>query len=252
MTKPYQAPIVKKAFDILKAISRSREGLSISDLSKKLDIGKSTVHGIMAALEAQGAIIRDPVSKRFSSGPTLIELGRLTHERIDLKKIARPFLEELMETCEESVFLGIRNGDHATVIDIVESKKDFKITSPIGTSIPILAGAIGKVFLSQLPRSEATAFLEDKSLPRFTTNSITSKTTYLRELQRVRQNGYALDDEEYISGVRAVASPVGGFSEGLAAIWVVGFKAGLRSEKIDQLISLTCDASQKISRKLLK
>lgn len=252
MAKKYQAPIVRKAFQILKAISKTKSGLKISEISSKLDISKSTVHGIMAALEEQGAIVRDPVSKRFETGPTLIELGRVTHERIDLKKLARPILVELMETCEESVFLGIQNDDHVTVIDIVESKKDFKITSPVGTSIPLLAGAIGKVFLSQLPEQEAGEYLKSVDLPRYTSRSLSSLDDYLQELQKVRENGYATDDEEYISGVRAVAAPITGYQDTMAAIWVVGFKPGLGTQKMELLIRQTCDASMKISRQLIR
>jgi len=121
MIKKYQAPIVKKAFLILDAVSKSSQGLRISEISSLLDISKSTVHGITAALEDTGAIIRDSVSKRYLIGVTLLELGKAAYERIDFKKIARPVMEELMEQCEESVFLGIRRGDSVTVIDIVES-----------------------------------------------------------------------------------------------------------------------------------
>lgn len=252
MTRKYQAPIVKKAFDILRAIARSRNGMRISDISGELAIGKSTVHGILSALEDQGAVVRDSTSRRFKTGPTLIELARQTRERIDLKKVARPFLEHLMEACEESVFLGLRNGDHVTVIDIVESRKDFKITSPVGTAIPLMAGAIGKVFLSALPWKEAEAYLESVDLPRYTPQSLSSAEAYLTELKTVRENGYATDDEEYLSGVRAVAAPITGYPDAMAAIWVVGFKPGLGSGKMDLLIRQTCDTAVKISRELLK
>ena len=97
MTKKYQAPIVKKAFLILDVISKSSQGLKISEISSRLDISKSTVHGITAALEDLGAILRNPVSKKYSTGITLMELGKAAYERLDFKNIARPFMEELME-----------------------------------------------------------------------------------------------------------------------------------------------------------
>lgn len=250
MTKRYQAPIVKKAFDILRAISRSREGLRISDISADLDISKSTVHGIAAALEEQGAIIRNPETKRYTTGLTLMELGKAAYERVDIIRTARPVMEQLMETCGESVFLGLRNGHRVTVIDIVESRKDFKISSPIGTALPLLAGAVGKAFLSAMPEKEVAAFLKTHPLPRFTSRTIVDPTVYLAELASVKTRGYALDDEEYLTGVRAVAvclSPRGGY---LPALWLVGFKAGMSDDQMPAIIDRTLDAARRINRAL--
>ncbi|MGD9071450.1 MAG: helix-turn-helix domain-containing protein, partial [Desulfobacterales bacterium] len=133
MAENYKAPIVKKTFKVLRLIARTPNGLTLSDLARELGIGKSTVHGIISALEEEGAIIRDPRTKKFALGVTLFELGRSAHARIDLKDAARPFMEELMAHIRESVFLGVRNLDHVTIIDIVESTHNLKITSPVGT-----------------------------------------------------------------------------------------------------------------------
>src|SRR3989339_93174 len=159
MVKKYQAPIIKKAFVILDVISKSTQGLRISEISSRLDISKSTVHGITAALEDVGALLRDSVSKRYTIGLTLMTLGKAAYERIDFKNIARPIMEDLMEQCQESVFLGVRNGESVTVIDIIESRKDFKITSPIGTTLPLMAGAVGKLFLSQMDSHDIEKYL---------------------------------------------------------------------------------------------
>lgn len=250
MTKKYQAPIVKKAFIILKAISQSSQGLRISEISSTLDISKSTVHGITAALEDQGAINRDSVSKRYTIGITLMELGKAAYEKIDFKKAARPIMEELMEQCQESVFLGVRNGDRVTVIDIVESRKDFKITSPIGTAIPLSAGATGKLFLSMMEPKDLQKYLDSNQLVRFTPDTITEPKQYAAELEKVRKAGFSTDDEEYISGVRAVAAPIKQYGGYIPAIWVVGFKASMTQEKIPAIIKQTIDAADRINKKL--
>lgn len=250
MTKRYQAPIVKKAFDILTAISRSRKGLRISDISSRLDISKSTVHGITAALEEQGAIARDPSSKRYTIGLTLMELGKAAYERVDIIQTARPIMENLMEQCNESVFLGIRNQDHVTVIDIVESRKDFKISSPIGTALPLLAGAVGKAFLSFMPANDAADYLKANPIRRFTAQTITEPADYLKELAAVKSRGYALDDEEYLVGVRAVAVCLSPFSGRLPALWVVGFKAGMSDDQMPHIIDRTVDAARRINQAL--
>ncbi len=248
MTKRYQAPIVKKAFDILKAISQSEKGLRISDISTDLDISKSTVHGITAALEEQGAITRHPDSKRYTIGLTLMELGKAAYERVDIVKSARPAMENLMEQCGESVFLGIRNAHHVTVIDIVESRKDFKISSPIGTALPLLAGAVGKAFLSAMPAPEAAAYLKTHPLRRFTSQTIVDPAIYLEELKAVKKRGYALDDEEYIAGVRAVAVCLSPRAGHLPALWVVGFKAEMSDDLMPRIIDQTLAAALQINQ----
>ncbi len=250
MAKKYQAPIVKKAFMILNAVSKSSIGLRISEISSQLDISKSTVHGITAALEDQGAIVRDSISKRYSIGLTLMELGKAAYERIDFKNIARPFMEDLMEQCKESVFLGVRNGNSVTVIDIVESRKDFKITSPIGTALPLMAGATGKLFIAQMDKKDRDKYLHANPLVRYTPNTIVDLKQYEEELIKVKETGIATDDEEYISGVRAVVAPIKQYGAYTPAIWVVGFKASMSDKKIPAIIEQTKTAADIISKNL--
>ncbi|MCG8566737.1 MAG: IclR family transcriptional regulator [Desulfobacterales bacterium] len=251
MVKKYQAPIVQKAFQILRVVSRSETGMGISEISSRLDIGKSTVHGITAALEQQGALARDPKSKRYTVGLTLLELGRSVNQRVDIQRIARPAMETLLHQCRETVFLGLRNGNHVTIIDRVESPKDFKISSPIGTALPLLAGAVGKAFLSTLPRDEVRRLLTQAPLPRYTPATITDPAAYEKGLETIRSQGYALDDEEYIAGVCAVAVPLAACGPYTPALWVVGFKAGMDDKKLNRLVTHTLEAAGTINRALV-
>lgn len=248
--KKYSAPSVKKAFAILSAISSSREGLGVSGLAKNLQMAKSTVHGMTSALEELGAVMRDPLTKKYKLGFTLLEIGRSAYSQIDLRSSARPVMEELMDKTQTSIFLGILNWDHVTVLDIVESNQDLKITAPIGTTMPMLAGAVGKVFLASMEEEQAMKFVKSKGLPRFTNNSIVEKERYFKELRQVRKNGFAVDDEEYILGVRAVASPLIGLGQLKSAIWTVGFKASLDEVKMKTLTGETHKAAKTISRRI--
>jgi IclR family KDG regulon transcriptional repressor len=248
--KKYGAPSVKKAFAILSAISSSQEGLGVSELAKVLKMAKSTVHGMTSALEELGAVMRDPLTKKYKLGFALLEIGRSAYSRIDLKTSARPIMEELMEKTQTSVFLGVLNLDHVTVLDIVESNQDLKITAPVGSTIPLFAGAVGKVFLASMEAEQAAKIVKSNGLPRFTTNSIADTKLYLQELNWVREKGYAVDDEEYILGVRAAAAPLQGLGQLRAAIWAVGFKAGLDEKKMKTLSRETQKAAKTISRRI--
>jgi IclR family KDG regulon transcriptional repressor len=246
----YKAPTVTKAFQILRMICRTNGGMTLSELSKGLGIGKSSVLGIAVALEELGAVTRAADTRRYRLGPTLFELGRAAFSRIDVKDVARPFMEELMRKTRESVFLGVRNHDHVTILETVESVQDLKITSPVGTMIPLLAGAIGKVFLSVVDDREAAALLKERGLPRYTENSIVDPALYLEQVSDAGRNAYAIDDEEYISGVRAVAAPIRNADQLLAAIWVVGFKPSLNDAKMNAVIGDIRETAAAISSRI--
>ena len=142
------------------------------------------------------------------------------------------------------------NWDHVTILDIVESNQDLKITAPVGTTIPLLAGAVGKVFLAAMDDRQARKLVDSNGLPRFTDNSITDTNMYFKELKQVSEQGFAVDDEEYILGVRAVASPLMGLGQLRSAIWIVGFKASLDDEKMKTLTGETHHAAREISRRM--
>jgi DNA-binding IclR family transcriptional regulator len=161
-------------------------------------------------------------------------------------------MEDLMEQCEESVFLGVRNGESVTVIDIIESRKDFKISSPIGTTLPLMAGAVGKLFLSQMESHDIEKYLRANPLVRYTANTIIDSDQYAKELEKVRQSGIATDDEEYISGVRAVAASIKKYGAHIPALWVVGFKASMSDKKMPAIIEQTRSAVEKINKKLAR
>ena len=248
--KKYGAPSVKKAFAILSAISSSKDGMGVSDLAKKLKMAKSTVHGMSSALEELGAVMRNPLTKKYKLGFTLLEIGRSAYSQIDLQTSARPVTEELMKKTQTSVFLGIQNWGQVTIMDIVESRQGLNITAPLGSTIPLFAGAVGKVFLASMSEDQAKKIVKLKGLPRFTDNSIVDTDLYFSELRQVREKGYAVDDEEYIPGVRAVASPLMGLGQLRSAIWAVGFKASLDEKKMQTLTAETQKAAKTISRRI--
>jgi IclR family KDG regulon transcriptional repressor len=245
----YQAPSVKKAFQILDLVARRDKSLTISDLSRELGISKSTVHGIAQVLEGMGAVVRDDKTRRYSLGITLFELARTVYARIDLKDIARPIMEGLMRSTRQTVFLGIRSGDHVSIIDIVESTQDLKITAHIGARLPLLVGATGKVFIASMEEREAAELIRAVKLRQDTEKSITDPDQYLEEVRRARACGYALDDEEYMQGVRAVAASIHVPGRQMSAIWVVGFSQSMRIERMVAMAMETKSAADAISQK---
>ena len=246
----YQAPIVAKAFRILELVAKKDKLMTISDLSRELGINKSTVHGIAHALEKVGAVVRDKKTKQYALGMTLFELAKAGYARIDLKDIARPIMEDLMKSTQQSVFLGIRSGDHVSIIDIVEATQDLKITSPIGTRVPLLAGAIGKALLALMEESQAVSLVRTLGLRRYTEKSITDPALYMKEIGEARASGFGLDNEEYIQGVRAVAAIIQNSGLQTSAVWVVGFTPSMNADKLPTIALETKRAAESISLKI--
>ncbi len=246
----YSAPSVKKAFKILSAISNASSGLGISDLSKQLKIGKSTVHGITSALEELGVLVRDPLYKRYAVGYSLMELCRTAYSRVGLRDLARKPMEKLMEKVGETVFLGVLNGDHITIVDMVESRNEMKITSPPGTRLPIFAGAAGRILLSQIEMEKAKVIIQKEGLVRYTLKTVIDHRQCLREIEKAGEQGYAVDDEEYIPGVRAVAAPLPFASSPPAALWVVGFTSTMNDHKMKVVIREIREAVQNVKESL--
>ena len=246
----YSAPSVKKAFKILHTIADSSTGLGVSELAKKLKIGKSTVHGITLALEEVGVLARDPVHKKYNVGYTLLELGRKAYSKIELWDVARTPMEALMEAVGETVFLGTLNGDHVTILNVVESHNELKITSPPGTRMPLLAGASGRVFLAQLEEKKAREVVQKKGLSRYTSKTVTDTKRFLKEVEETRKRGYAIDHEEYLLGVTAVAAPIPTTSLPPAAIWVVMFTPSSYDQKLEKVALEIQKAAQEVSRLL--
>jgi IclR family transcriptional regulator, KDG regulon repressor len=246
----YEAPSVKKAFQILDLVAKRDNRLTISDLSRELGISKSTVHGITQTLEGIGAIARNDETRCYTLGMTLLELAHTVYIRIDLKDVARPILEDLMRSTRQNVFLGIRSGDRVSIVDIIESTQDLKITAHIGARLPLLVGATGKVFMASLPENEAAQLIRTAGLRRDTERSLADPDTYIEEIRKVRKSGYALDDGEYLQGVRAVAAPIHAPGRPIAAVWVVGFSQSMKTEKMTAIAVETKEAAEAISRRL--
>ena len=250
MADQYQAPSVKKAFQILHLISEANRGLGISELAKCLGMSKGTVHGITSALEEVVAIIRDPVTKKYRIGYTIVELGKKGLSRIPLREMARRHMERLVEETGETVFLGIRKDDYILILDVVESNKDLKITSPSGTKIPLSAGASGKLFLAYMEERNALKYFKTGGLKKYTENTIIDLETYLQEIRKVRKQGFATDREEYLQGVKAVAALIKTEDPILAAIWVVGFSSSLTDKRMNHIIERAIAATDAIAKDL--
>ena len=202
-----RVPALDKCFKILDLAARSNNGIGISEAAKTLGYNKSTVFNIVHTLASLG-ILANGNNAKFVLGPRLYVLGKLASQNFSLVDVAHPWLEKVTAQTKLSSFLGVRSGDRVTIIDKVDSPIEIKVSSEVGMRIPLLAGATGKVFLAQMPDDKVVELLGRKELKAYTSRSCTDPVKYLQTVREVRRQGFALDDEEYIEGIRAIAVPL--------------------------------------------
>ena len=177
-------------------------------------------------------------------------LGKSAEKSSELIRSLHPYLEEISRTTNLSTFLGIRSGLKAIIVDKSDSCIDLKVSSEIGTQIPLVAGAHGKAFLSMLSEENNKEILGSIELKPFTPFSCLDKTMYLEMIKEVWEKGFATDKEEYIEGLRAMAIPLYINRERLQiAIWIVGLKSQLKEEHINSYSKLLREIAQRIQSK---
>jgi IclR family KDG regulon transcriptional repressor len=160
-------------------------------------------------------------------------------------------LEEINQKTKLSSYLGIRSDAWAVIIDKVDTAFEIKIYSEIGMRLPLLAGAAGKALLAQLSEAELDDLLSENKLKKHTPNACTNKNTYKKSIKKVRDEGVAVDREEYIEGIRAIAVPLYINRNGIqAAIWAVGLKRQIKEELIAKYSRYLVQITHEIEAKL--
>ena len=223
-------PAIEKCFAILQLFAKSKQTLGISEISKQLELNKSTVFNIIYTLKNLEILEQYPDGK-FHFGTLLYLLGNSNGKKSELIQTVHPYLEKINLETKLSAFLGIRSDLRAVILDKVDTAHDIKISAEIGMRLPLLAGAGGKALMSQLSDPEIDQILSANSLRKFTAKTCTDKKVFKNDVLNIRKEGIAFDDEEYIDGVVGFAAPLGTNRSDLqAAIWIVGFKQQVRKE----------------------
>ncbi len=242
----YKAPAVHKAFQLLRSVARSQKSLGIVELAKHLGYSKSTTHGLVHALLREGALTQGTGAHKLYLGPAIAELLFSDWHQEKVNELAQPILNDIRDSISETVILGVRIRNRVLIITTAEASESLKISVPVGSTIPLLGGAVGKVFLSDETPDHAIQLIQKHGLRRYTPRSITDATEYLTELDHVRAQGYAVDIEEYLQGIRAVAVALHNRRGLPAALWVVGISASMDTEKMKKIADIAREKAEKL------
>lgn len=202
---PRRVKTCDTVFDIIEFVMSS-DGASITQTAENLDLAPSTVHGHLTTLEDRGLLVKE--DKRYYLGMKFFNYGTRARERLHVVDVARSEMEELASVTEETVWLGVREGDEYVLAEKAMGERGIQTKGEVGARFPIHAGAIGKVFLAYMPDEEAAEFVEADHLERLTQHTITDGDELSREIETIPQEGVAFSDNEITEGIRGVAAPI--------------------------------------------
>jgi DNA-binding IclR family transcriptional regulator len=199
---------VHKALRILNLFDRRHAELGTTEIASALGLPKTTVAGLVMTLEANGYLDQNRHTRKYRLGSKLVERAFLFLSQFDLRRVARPYLEELLHWSNESVNLAIRDGGEVIYIERLYGSRPLGVRSEIGKRAPVHSTALGKAILAWLPEDDVRRFLAANPLVAMTPKTITDAAQLMEQLRLTRERGFAIDDEEDQLGGRCVAAPV--------------------------------------------
>jgi DNA-binding IclR family transcriptional regulator len=181
---------------------------TLKELSEATGLEMTAAFRIAHTLERTGFLARDAMTKRYQLGHKVGRLGGAYLQDLDIRRVALPYIKQLVAEVRENVSLAALSGEDAVVIERIEAQQTLTVRGRVGWTFPVYCTSLGKALLAALPEEEAMAILETMDRPKITTNTITELPALKRELAKVREQGFALNDEESAPGIRAVAAPI--------------------------------------------
>lgn len=245
---------LERALNILEVMAREGAPISVTELAEKVNLKISTVHRLLATLSFRGYVDQSPEDNKYKLGLKLLEIGNSVLNHSDIRTITRPYLEELVEKCNETANLAILDETDVVYIDQVESKNLIivRMLAQVGNRGPVHCTASGKVLLAFYPESKVDEIIEQIDMVKYTNETITDPKHLKKELQRIRQEGYALDWGEREEHVRCIAAPIFNY-EGkiVASVSISGPSTRITSyymknELVDIITSTAADISKKM------
>jgi len=247
----YSVPSVDRALAVLELLGQSQGGFSVSEISRKLTLPKSSAHLLIGTLERRGYLQKNAVNGKYCFGLKLVTLSRTALENLDLRGRAKPALQSLMRKTGLTVHMAILERNEAVVIEKIECRGALPLATWVGRRLDVNCSGVGKALIAFLPDDEFDLQFRTKALARHNENTTVSTNKLKRELERVRSLGYALDDEEDEIGFRCIGAPIFTYTRRVvAAISVAGTVAQISDDNLEQLATIVKHTAAEISSQL--
>jgi IclR family transcriptional regulator, KDG regulon repressor len=198
---------VERALDVLLCFTRDESNLTLTQISERVGIHKSTVHRLLATLESKRFVQRDEAAGTYHLGSRLMEMAFLVLQNNDLQRLAMPYMEHLAAEHRETVDLAILDGADVVYLQVVESPQRVKLAAAPGQRLPAFCTATGKAFLAYLPEEQVQEILKP-GLVKYTEHTMVSLPDLYEDLRHTRERGFAISEQEYEDGINAAGAPI--------------------------------------------
>lgn len=241
---------VSRALTVLQCFSHEAPELTLAELSGRAGLSKSTVLRLLLTLEEHGFVQHDPLTSKYALGLSLVELGAIALEHLDLRRAARPLLELLREQTQESVSLTVMGSDQVLYVEMLESPQPVKIAARPGRRLPAHCTGTGRAFLAFGPEADVERILSQE-LKAYTPYTVTNPGELRQIILETRERGFAVSEQEFELGITGVGAPIWGANGRVAGvIGVVGPSYRIPPERALQLGKEARDTADAISRQI--
>lgn len=242
---------VDKTIDVLEAFLKHESEMGITELARLSRLNISTVYRITSVLVRRGYLSQRQKRGKYFIAPKLLEFSSAIRQQMKIGNVAFPFLNKLHEVTNEAVNLAILDGSEAVCIEQIESSQNLRTMTKVGTRFPLYCTGVGKAFLAYAEEKEVERYARSKGLPYRTENTITELTKLKEELATIRQEGIAVDNEEFELGIKCIGAPIFDGNGNIVATFIVsGPSVRLNSSRIEEIKLLIKHCSSEISRAL--
>ena len=247
----YTVKSLVKALNILEVLADEEPPYTLTQLSRRLHLHVSTVHRLLVNLVRHGFVEEDPASGGYQLSYRVLRMGLRVLDRLDFRRAAQPLLRELNLRTKETVHMAILQETRAISIDKFDSPQPVGLDARLGGIMPLHCTGVGKTLLAYHSEELLNHLAQSPGLPRMTAHTLTGVPQLRKELERIRELGYALDQEEAVEGLSCVAGPVFNHAgQIVAAFSVAGPTTRMTPERIPEITQLVRETSQQISYRL--
>jgi IclR family acetate operon transcriptional repressor len=241
---------VDRTLDVLEALATRRHATGISELAQVVGLHVSTVHRLLATLVDRGYVRQDPESSKYHLGSRIFTLSSAADIHLDLRVVARPYLERMMRHSGETANLVAVGENEVIYLDQVASMHLVKMFTAPGMRVPFYCTGTGKAILAFKPADFLEGALQGP-FKRYTAQTLTNRGAIEKELAQIRRLGYSIDNEEMEEGVRCLAVPIFDRRKNvIGAISVSGPTTRMTPDRVDKLAPHARAIAEELSRQL--
>lgn len=255
MSKDAKTPGIQsgeKILSVLEYLILKQEPVRLLDIAKDMNMTNTSVTRYLNTLMDKEYVEQDQETLKYSATYKIVALANHVRTHTDLKQVARPYLEQLAKFFGESVNISVEENMHSVYIDVIRMSNSSLMTiQHVGNAAPMHCTGNGKILLLNYSDEELDRFIKTQGLPQYTKNTYVTKESLKEELNRIRERGYAYDNEERELGIRCLAFPVyDAQGKVIAGVSVTGPKERMTDEFLEKRIEKFRDITLQISRKL--